>query len=278
MSRTKEIIFTVDKQPLLIFGGPYSNLEALKALKDITISKGIRKEQVICTGDIVGYCADPDECVQFIKDWGINVIAGNVELNLRDEADDCGCNFNEGSSCDLYSKMWYPYAKSNLSIDSLEYISTLPEHIRFTIGNYKGMVIHGSYENTSEFIFKSTPWERKKRQFELTQSDIIICGHSGIPFYQKNENLYWVNAGVIGMPANDGQTSTWYATLSLNEGVPEVQFHQLEYDFNKASEKMRSKPLPQTYADTLLSGIWDNCEILPEVETEQQGLPLELRW
>ena len=38
---------------------------------------------------------------------------------------------------------------------------------------------------------------------------------------------------------------------------------------------MESKPLPQTYKETLKSGIWDNCEILPEVEANLQGFEIE---
>jgi hypothetical protein len=37
---------------------------------------------------------------------------------------------------------------------------------------------------------------------------------------------------------------------------------------------MLEKGLPASYAKTLLTGIWDNCEILPEKETRNQGKPI----
>jgi len=255
---------------LLVFGGVYSNLQALEALRAQAEAKAIPTSNIICTGDIVGYCAQPEECVQFIKDWGIHTIAGNVELNLRDEADDCGCNFNEGSRCDIFSRQWYPFAKKQLSADSIQWIMEIPEFITFEYNDQKVFVLHGSYGNTSEFIFKSTLWETKAQNFNATQADIILGGHCGLPFEDVSEGKYWLNAGVIGMPANDGQTDVWFMTMNDSNGLS-YKHHTLSYDFAKANALMLANPLPTSYAQTLIDGIWDNCEILPAVETAAQG-------
>lgn len=258
---------------LLLFGGIYSNLQALQSLKQIAEEQNIPPTNIICTGDIVGYCAQPEECLQLVKDWGIHCIAGNVELNLRDEADDCGCNFNEGSRCDLFSRQWYPYAKSQLSETSLEWIKGLPELLEFSYAGKKVVVLHGSVFNTSEFIFKSTPWSIKQANFEETQADIILAGHCGLPFAEEQAGKLWLNAGVIGMPANDGTPRVWYARMTEHEGV-RYAFDSLAYDYEQSSQLMRERPLPTSYAETLVSGIWDNCEILPEEETREQGREL----
>jgi len=264
----KEI--TVSNDDLLIFGGPYSNLHALQALRKVAEEKSIKPTQIICTGDIVGYCAFPDESVKFVRDWGIHTIAGNVEFNLRDEADDCGCNFDEGSRCDLLSRQWYPFAKSKISQEALTYLHNIPEFIRFEYHGKKYFVLHGSYENTSEFIFKSTNKEVKEKTLNVTNADVILAGHCGIPFSDDIENKRWLNAGVIGMPANDGKSNTWYCILS--NGVP--TFHQLQYDHHKANQAMLENPLPKSYAKTLVDGIWDNCDVLPEIESAMQGKEL----
>ena len=39
---------------------------------------------------------------------------------------------------------------------------------------------------------------------------------------------------------------------------------------------MYENHLPKEYADTLSSGIWDNMEILPEIEKMEQGIPIYL--
>ncbi|MEN0049355.1 MAG: metallophosphoesterase family protein [Bacteroidota bacterium] len=260
---------------LLVFGGVYSNLQALQQMQNIAKDLGIPAENIICTGDVVGYCAQPEECVQAVIDWGIHCIAGNVEIQLREGEEDCGCNFDEGGRCNLFSRQWYPYAQSQLSKTSINWMKTLPDFFRFQYGKYKAFVLHGSFHETSEFIFASTPWSIKQNNFTDTQSSLILAGHCGLPFNQIRGHQYWLNAGVIGMPANDGNTEVWYLLLDfLPDGTISYRHHSYAYDFSTAAELMRENHLPSAYAHTLETGIWDNCEILPEQETALQGKTL----
>lgn len=261
---------------VLLFGGVYSNLQALEKLKSIAESENIPPENCICTGDIVGYCAQPEETVQLFKLWNAKTIAGNVEIQLREGAEDCGCDFRKGSRCDGFSQQWYPYAKSKLSKNSLEFMKTLPDHIEFEYAGKKVMVVHGSYFNTSEFIFKSTPWETKLPNFSVGKSDVIVGGHCGLPFFHQYENLLWLNPGVIGLPANDGTPRVWYAILDdINEGF-NFNHHSFEYNYKLTSKLMQNGLLPPEYAQTLITGIWDNTEILPAFESGLQGLGINL--
>ncbi|WP_417876318.1 metallophosphoesterase family protein [Winogradskyella sediminis] len=261
---------------VLLFGGVYSNLQALEALIAVAESEGIPPENCICTGDIIGYCAQPEETLQTFKNWNAKSIVGNVEIQLRDDEDDCGCDFRAGSRCDNFSQQWYPYAKSKLSKDSLNYLETLPDHIKFTIGNQNVTVVHGSYFNVSEFIFKSTEWSIKAKNFDSTQSDIIIAGHCGLPFQHKHNIKHWINPGVIGMPANDGNPSVWYAILDASKQAVAVNFRKLEYNFKLTNQLMLNGSLPESYAKTIISGLWDNMEILPNAEKQLQGKLIEL--
>lgn len=257
---------------ILVFGGSYSNLHALQALKAEAEQMAIPSDNIFCTGDIVAYCAFPEESIQFVKDWGIHVIAGNVEYSLRDDEDDCGCNFGEGSNCEISSKSWFSYAKSQVSQDSIQYLKTLPQFIQFQYDGKKHFVLHGSYFNTSQFIFKSTEWSNKADNFLATRAHVILAGHCGIPFSDVYNGCTWINAGVIGMPANDGNTSTWYTILDRDQH----SFRQLIYDHNAASFEMNNRSLPGAYAETLITGIWDNCDMLPAIETKLQGRQLNI--
>ncbi len=49
--------------PVLAFGGPYSNLHALRALRAMARDEGFAAEDIICTGDVVAYGSQPRECV-----------------------------------------------------------------------------------------------------------------------------------------------------------------------------------------------------------------------
>lgn len=274
MDNKRKIIGNLEGR-LLIFGGVYSNLQALEKLKQIAEKEKIPASNCICTGDIVGYCAQPQEAVDLFREWNPYSIAGNVEIQLAEGKEDCGCDFKEGSRCDSFSQLWYPYAKSRLSTNAIEWMKTLPEHIQFSYGGRKFTVVHGAFDHVSEFIFKSTPWSKKEETFAATGSDVVIAGHCGIPFNHANNGKTWINPGVIGMPANDGTTRVWYAILDKNiSGF--VEHHSFDYNYQLASELMSVNYLPEEYARTLKTGIWDNTEILPTQEKGLQGFGIRL--
>jgi len=259
----------IHKGTLALFGGAYSNLEALQAFDKAIEEKDIR--YVLNTGDVVGYCANPQEAVEFVQTKKYRGILGNVEIQLRDNLDDCGCDFSEESRCDLMSKQWYPFAKENTKTAAINWFKTLPEQIFFTFGKHRVLMLHGGIDNVSEFIFKSTPWAVKQAYFDTYKVDIIIAGHCGLPFVDSKDGKHWINPGVIGMPANDGQQNTWYGILDETS----FELFPLEYDWRLAQEKMLLNKLPKPYAKTLETGIWDNMDILPEVEKALQGEPIK---
>ncbi len=258
---------------VLLFGGVYSNLQALEKLISIAVEEDIAPENCVCTGDIVGYCAQPEETVQLFQNWGARSIQGNVEQQLYEGAEDCGCDFTVGSRCDGFSKTWYPYAKSRLSKTALDWMGELPNQIAFEYVGKSVMVVHGSSDHISEFIFASSPTSIKKEGFEQTGSDIITTGHCGLPFHQEIDDRLWLNPGVIGMPANDGTPRVWYLVLQEMNGKIQYTHRYLEYDYQTTYQLMRENHLPLEYAETLLSGLWDNMEILPEAEKRLQGIP-----
>lgn len=261
------------KGRMLIFGGAYSNLQALETMKSRAGELGIPPSNIICTGDMVAYCAQPEECLQLVQDWGIHCIAGNVEIQLATGQNDCACDFTDGGRCDTLSKQWYPFAQSAVSERSLVWMKSLPAFIRFEYADKRVAVVHGSYHHISEFIFASTDWKIKQKNFENMNADVILAGHCGLPFSQAKNGKHWLNAGVIGMPPNDGTPRVWYLLLNDQDGF-RYRHQPLIYDYKKAGLLMIEKNLPTEYAKTLVTGIWDNCEILPEAETNKQGVPL----
>ncbi len=259
---------------VVLFGGVYGNLQALEALITEADKRQIIPGQCLCTGDIVGYCAQPEETVSRFRQWGAKSIIGNVEEQLRGRALDCGCDFKIGTRCDGFAKMWYPYAQSKLSEASLEWMNTLPHHLTFRYADRTVTLVHGSYDHISEFIFQSTPWNTKLASFKGAECTIIVAGHSGLPFAQKKDHLLWLNPGVIGMPANEGLSRVWYVILDDNAGFS-ISYNTLEYNFEKAYLLMIRNGLPGAYAQTIVHGLWDNMEILPEEEKKLRGVNLE---
>ena len=265
-----------DTTPLLIFGGPYSNLAATRAIRAVSEQLAIPAGNVLCTGDIVAYCASPQETTDLIREWGISVVQGNCEESLGNDASDCGCGFDAGSTCDLLSAGWFNFAKPRVSADAKAWMAALPAHIRFTWAGLKIHAIHGGLNSINQFIFATDITEQAQQHTDCG-ADVVISGHCGIPFGQPVQNGTWLNAGVIGMPANDGQPDTWYMLMTPeSDGKITISWHALQYDVEDSISQMRQAGLNTPYAEALKSGYWPSTDILPPAEKSATGKPLSL--
>lgn len=265
------------ERPLLVFGGPYSNLEATIAMRKFAEEQQIPPSNIICTGDLVAYCASPEETVNLIRDWNISVVLGNCEESIGNDADDCGCGFEEGSICNLLSVAWYNYSRPRISQQNKLWMADLPAQLRFRYNHIDCLAIHGGINSINQFVFPSSSAEEKHSQLKQADTDFIIGGHSGIPFGENTGNGYWLNAGVIGMPANDGTTDTWYMLLPpLSDGI-KASWHRLKYDAETCAEKMDDASLNYGYDKAIISGLWPSTDILPEAESNTTGSKLILK-
>ncbi|GAA6207337.1 hypothetical protein NBRC116601_06300 [Cognatishimia sp. WU-CL00825] len=250
---------------VLLFGGPYSNLQATEALIKDAQRLNILPSHMICTGDLVAYCADPCETVAQIKDIGCAVVAGNCEQQLAQNALDCGCGFDEGSTCDLLSAGWFSHANSRVTYKDRNWMAALPDIVVFQHFGKKIAVIHGGVSDVSRFIWSVSPADVFREELALLRHhvgpvDMVVAGHSGIPFQRKVDGVMWVNAGVIGMPANNGKSATHYVTLHAGE----IGFHDLTYDALAAKSAMEQTGLVQGYHRALIDGYWPSESVLPE--------------
>ncbi len=261
---------------IVVFGGPYSNLAACQAMRRQTESLDIPANKVICTGDLVAYCADAAETIDFMRDWDIPVVMGNCENSLADESDDCGCGFDEGSACSLLSVTWYRYANALIRQDQRRWMADLPRTIDFHFSGFDFKVIHAGVNSINQFVFASDSIIDKRRQIESAGTDVIIGGHSGIPFGQKIDQFCWLNAGVIGMPANNGSCDVWYMLLEAVEQGFKASWHELAYDYRQSQASTVNAGMVG-YAQALADGLWPSIDVLPEFERQQQGMPLDIK-
>jgi predicted phosphodiesterase len=262
--------------PLLVFGGPYSNLAATQAMRAEAERLGIPARQIICTGDVVAYGAEPEATTQLIRDWGIHVIAGNCEEQLAAGAADCGCGFDEGSACDLLSKGWYPFANSRISAASRAWMGALPSSITFDAFGQRFRVIHGGVTQTNRFLFASDTVALRD-ETKRANADVIIAGHSGLPFTARIGDALWFNPGVIGMPANDGTPDVWYGLITADAVTHTLTFatRRLVYDFNAAAGALRREGHANGYARTFVTGLWPSLDVLPEPERAATGVKIK---
>ena len=250
--------------PVLFFGGPYSNLPATEALIAEAQKRCIPANHMICTGDLVAYCANPAQTVAAIQDLGCAVVAGNCEKQLAANAMDCGCGFDEGSACDLLSAGWFAHADAAIGAGDRGWMQALPDVVTFTHRGARCAVLHGGVTDISRFLWSVSPEDAFQTEIESLQGhvgqvDLVVSGHSGIAFQRRVDGVRWVNAGVIGMPPNNGRPQTQYATMENGQ----VQVHWLHYDHEKAAHAMADCGLTQGYDRALLTGYWPSEDVLP---------------
>ena len=256
---------------LLLFGGPYSNLQATQALQQRAELLRIDPENIICTGDSVAYCAQPNETLECLQNWGVVMLMGNCEESLAWNAADCGCGFDAGSACDALAESWYRYSSKTVQQKYKDWMQTLPHAIRFRYSDKCFTVVHGGVEQINQFIFPSTDQGTKQAQMDIAQTDGIIAGHCGIPFTQKIKDKLWHNPGVIGMPANDGTAHVWYSLWRPAADQIRIEHHRLDYDARGAKQHMLKAGLGNGYAEALVTGLWPSMDVLPVQEKLKKG-------
>ncbi|PWS34670.1 diadenosine tetraphosphatase [Falsiroseomonas bella] len=261
--------------PLLVFGGPYSNLQATEALLAEAARRGIAPARMLCTGDVVAYGADAAACCDLVMRSGIAVLAGNCEENLASGESDCGCGFEEGTQCDLLSRAWYAHAARQVTPAHRAWMAGLPRRILLDLPDGRRLaVLHGGAADISRFLFASTPDAVLEDEMAATGCAGVIAGHCGIPFARRVGEGVWINAGAIGMPADDGTPRVWFALLTPTPAGLRVEILPLDYDHTSAAAAMRAARLPEGYAAALGSGIWPSCDVLPPAERARRGYPL----
>lgn len=264
----------VTDQPVLVFGGCYSNLQATQALLQAAAALRIPPERMICTGDVIAYGAHPRETLALIRDAGIATVMGNCEESLAAEAEDCGCGFAPGSACDRLSAAWFTHASRAVTQADRRWMAALPRRIDLVIGGRRLAVVHGAPGQINRFVFASAPEAELARDIAATGAEGVIGGHCGLPFTRRIGRAVWHNTGALGLPGNDGTPRVWFSLLTPRRDGIEIRPLPLEYDHAAAAAAMRAARLPEGYAAAVETGIWPSFDVLPPQEQAAIGTAL----
>ncbi|UCD57621.1 MAG: metallophosphoesterase family protein [Candidatus Hydrogenedentota bacterium] len=234
----------------------HSNLEALEVV--LAEIKRQRVDQIVHLGDIVGYNANPNECVEIFVSENITSIMGN----------------HDASCCGLDDPLWFNSAakqaiiwtRGKLDPKHKEYLRSLPEQM---VLEGKILLSHGSPENRDSYILD---WMDAMRQFTVMENmsvDICFYGHSHLPalyaFRGFNHDLnqfgkhtldrnnrYLVNFGGLGQP-RDGNPRTCFGIFDSEEMT--VEFFRLRYDVLNCADKVEKAGLDIYLAERLVAGV-----------------------
>jgi hypothetical protein len=247
---------------IAVFGGIYSNHYALAALLEDAARRGA--EAVYCLGDLGAFGPNPEKVRPLLEQGGVLSIQGNYEESLASGREDCNCGYTDPRD-NHFAEISYRYTERNCSPDFKAWVGTLPRRRRVRLGNRELLLIHGSPRRINEFLFQSTsPVPFLEVLLDQNGCDGILCTHTGLHWHRRlPSGRDVVNVGVIGRPANDGNTHVWYSILDESG----VEILPLVYDYESLAAEMRRESLPEEFVETVLTGWWTTClEILPARE------------
>jgi predicted phosphodiesterase len=239
----------------------HSNIEAFEAvMRDISTW---RVSRIIHLGDIVGYNANPRECVDLARQEGIQGVHGNHDLAALD------LTLSEGFNILAYQAILY--TRSQLDESSRRYLERLPFCL---ILEGEIAFFHGSPENVNTYIMNAY---QAKRAFnyimkQLVSVRIAFFGHThvrrlwhrdkvgkvrSIPIESdmvrlNEDGIYLINPGSVGQP-RQRDNRAHYLIFDLSEQT--IIFRSIPYDIHKAQEKILKAQLPEFLALRLADGI-----------------------
>jgi putative phosphoesterase len=232
-----------------IFSDVHANLHALEAVwADIEAQK---PDKVYCLGDLVGYGAFPNEVVEFIRDHAIPTVMGNYDEGVGFDLHDCGCVYRDPLK-DKLGKQSLLWSRQNTSEANKEILRSLPMQIRLEERKPRLLLVHGSPRKMNEYLYEDRPLATFQRIEKIAGTDILLFGHTHLPYKKQVNGTLFVNTGSVGKP-KDGDPRAGYVMLTLDHGV-KVDFRRVEYAVETAAEAIRSSTLPPYFAELIVSG------------------------
>ncbi len=249
---------------IAVFGGPYSNPHALRALLDDARRRGC--ERIFCLGDLGGFGAEPDALWPLLEGEGVECIAGNYDIAIGRGDEDCGCGYRDPRDNE-FAQLIYDYTKEHTSPEFAAWMSRLPGEHRESIAGVDVHMVHGSPLVVNDFFWESLNEDAVRERLDASGADVLLCTHTGLPWQKRVDGRLIVNVGVIGRPANDGRTEVWYAVIDLDEGRADAELVPLAYDWQAQAASMRSAGIPEAFVETIETGWWTTClEVVPPPE------------
>ena len=254
---------------VVVFGGIYNNSYGLEAVLEQSALLGA--DATYCLGDFGGFGPNPEKTWPLLEQGRVLSIQGNYEESLSSGHEDCNCGYADPRD-NQFAEISYGYTAQHCSPEYKAWMGTHPKRRRIQVGNRRLLLVHGSPRRVNEFMFASTsPVAYLEVLLDQEDCDGILCTHTGLHWHRRlPSGRDVVNVGVIGRPANDGETHVWYAELSDQGEALGVELKPLRYDYQSLARDMRRERLPEEFVETILTGWWTTClEILPARERAQ---------
>src|SRR5438034_2624635 len=235
-----------------IFSDIHANLEALEAV--LADARENKCTDFVCLGDVVGYNANPHECVERIRQLNCPIVKGNhdEQASLVESSRD----FNEMAEAAIQ------WTRDNLSDADKEWLRALKlqRQVRdFTI-------VHATLDTPEQwgYVFNNLD---AAASFTYQRTNVCFFGHTHVPMlFVRNESVrrervehvriepakkYFINMGSVGQP-RDGNWRAAYCIYDTENNL--VQQFRIKYDLATVQRKIAEAGLPRLLAERLAIG------------------------
>jgi predicted phosphodiesterase len=237
-----------------IFADIHSNLQAYEVF--ILDSRKESVDKYLCIGDIVGYGANPIECVNITKDLNCVAIAGNHDLAVRNNMMD--------DSLSMYAREAIFWTRKVLKKAQKHYLENLP----YIYNNSNFIAAHGDPLFPANFNYVRSAFEAEL-PMSAQVAELSFMGHTHIPaIYSKCKGShvvdvsdraikispkmqYLVNVGSVGQPRDNDKRACY---CIYDNKKKELYFKRIGYDIAAAAQAILDAKLPKYLADRLSVG------------------------
>ncbi len=231
---------------LAILSDIHANLEALtKALRLIETQS---VDEILCLGDVVGYGANPNECLELVRKHCPIILKGNHDAAAVDLSGAEGFTYP--------ARLAAYWTHDVLTPENIAFLKNLP----LTAKKDDLLFVHASPNQPEEWNYILSDADARDAFYFFTEK-ICFIGHTHVPVVYsergrariiKKEFRYLINVGSIGQP-RDGNPELSYGIFDTDQWMYENV--REDYDQEAAAKKIIKAGLPRVLGDRLLLGI-----------------------
>lgn len=227
----------------------HSNLYALnEVLADI---EKRNVDMVVCTGDLVGYATRPNEVIETLRKNKVLTIMGNYDEAIGNFKIICGCDYPDPKDAEKASLSMKFTSEETTDVNKA-YLRNLPKEAVISFNNKTIRFVHGSTRVINEYL-KENSKEANEVMNNLDE-DILVCGHTHIPYVKYYGKKLLVNAGSVGK-SKTGSPNANYVIIDIIDSIVEVEIIEVFYDFEKVAKEIEeNKILPNDFARLIREG------------------------
>jgi predicted phosphodiesterase len=258
----------------LILSDIHANWEALEA--SLAAVEG-SYDRILCLGDIVGYGADPNRCVEWVR---ANCAPGTV---VRGNHDKVCCGIEDGEDFNATALRAARWTHEQLTPDNLQYLRDLPEGpVLVDNETMSFLLVHGSPLDEDEYLVTATD---AGMAFEHQHHALTYFGHTHVqggfianpPQHDwwahgsgsrvirmksaagiatntlliDDHDKYLLNPGSIGQPRDSDNRA---GLIIYESQMLHVDYWRIPYDIAAAQARINAAGLPEVLATRLQYG------------------------